>query len=405
MAAYDAATSNTTRSVEQLYTVPFLCHAPMEPMNATAHVSADKAELWLPTQTQSNSRNAVAQALGFAPEAVTIHTTLSGGAFGRRVEFDFAVQAALIARAVGQPVKLIWSREEDMRHDFYRPAVAIKLKTGVNAQGMPVALRVDSACESLFDYSRNGDERAMGKPVDPSAVGELPRYYNIGATLFRVTTMDAGIPVGYWRSVATSQNAFAYESFIDELAHQAKVDPIAYRHKLLTVGSRGRRTLDAAAERAGWTSPAAAGRHRGVALVCANGSYVAIVVELSVDATSHVKLHKITAAIDCGVAINPQNIRSQVEGGIVFALSATFFGEITVRDGAVEQSNFHDYRLIGLADMPPVDIVILESGEVPGGAGEESVGPLAPAITNALFAATGKRVTHLPLEKSGFRFA
>lgn len=401
-ANYNTAMAGAVRTVDQLYTVPFLCHAPMEPMNATARVDKDGAELWLPTQTQSNSRAAIAKALGFEPARVTIHTTLSGGGFGRRIEYDFAVQAAQIARATGMTVKLVWSREEDMRHDFYRPAVAIKLTAGINADGMPVALQVGSACESLLEYSRNGADRERARPVDPSPIGEPPRYYNFAAILFRITTMDAGVPVGYWRSVATSQNGFAYESFIDELAHQSRQDPLVYRRKLLKAGSRELATLNAACARAHWEQAPAKGRHRGLAMVKANGSYVAIVVELSAGDGGKVKLHRITCAIDCGTTVNPKNVRSQAEGGIVYALSAAFYGEISLKDGAVEQSNFHDYRLIGLADMPPVDVLVIDSSEAPGGAGEETVGPLAPAVTNALFAATGKRVTTLPLSRSGF---
>lgn len=400
--AFDTAMAGAARTVEQLYTVPLLCHAPMEPMNATARVDKDRAELWLPTQTQSNSRAAIAKALGFAPEQVVLHTTLSGGGFGRRIEYDFAVQAALIARETGMTVKLIWTREEDMRHDFYRPAVAIKLVAGLDADGLPLALQVGSACESLLMYSRNGEYRDAAKPVDPSPIGEPPRHYNFKAILFRITTMDAGVPVGYWRSVATSQNGFAYESFIDDLAHQARLDALAYRRKLLKAGSRELATLEAACARAGWNTAPAAGRHRGLGMVKANGSYIAIVVELSVADSGKVKLHKITCAVDCGTVVNPRNVRAQAEGGIVYALSATFYGEISLKDGAVEQSNFHDYRLVGLADMPEVDVHVIDSTEAPGGAGEETVGPLAPAVTNALFAATGKRITTLPLSRAGF---
>jgi isoquinoline 1-oxidoreductase beta subunit len=402
LADYDAAMAGATRTVQRVYTVPFLCHAPMEPMNATARVGKDSAELWMPTQAQSNSRDAVAKALGLASEAVTVHTTLSGGGFGRRIEYDFAVQAALIAREAGAPVKLIWSREEDMRHDFYRPAAAVRLTVGVDAAGMPVAFEQASACESLFDYSRNGEDRALAKPVDRSAVGEAPRHYKLGPLLFRVTTVDAGVPVGYWRSVATSQNAFAYESLVDELAHSAKVDPLVYRRRLLAPGSREQLTLNAACALAHWDAPPAAGRHRGLSLVHANGSTVAIVVELSVDGEQRVKLHRITCAIDCGLAVNPHNVRAQAEGSMVFGLSAAFYGEISLRDGAVEQANFHDYRLISMAELPPVHVEVVASQEAPGGAGEEAVGPLAPALANALFAATGKRIMALPLSKSGF---
>ncbi len=403
LAEHTQAKAGAVRSVAKIYSVPFLHHATMEPMNATARVDAQSAELWLPTQTQTATREAVAKALGFAPEAVTIHTMMSGGGFGRRMEYDFALQAALIARDVGAVVKLIWSREEDMRHDYYRPAAAIKLTADLDTQGMPLAWCFDTACESLLQHSQFGAFKDTAKPVDPSGIGEPPRHYKLGALMYRVSTIDAGVPVGYWRSVAASQNAFAYESFIDELALQAKLGPLEYRQRLLAPDGREWRTLQAVVERSGWLKPAPAGRHRGLAFVHANGSHVAEVVELSVTADGAVKIHAITCAIDCGVAVNPRNVRAQVEGSIVFALSAAFLGEITLKNGAVEQTNFHDYPLVSMDQMPPVDVVILQGGDAPGGVGEEAVGPLAPALANALFAATGKRIRDLPLVKAGFR--
>jgi len=405
IAAYNEATSKAAQTLESIYTVPFLAHATMEPMNATALVSANAAELWLPTQNQSAALAAVAQELTMSPDAVTIHTTLSGGGFGRRIEVDFVLQAVRIAKRIDAPVKLIWSREEDIRHDFYRPAAAVKLTAGVGDDGLPLALRFASSCESLLHYSGGGASKAASKPVDPSAIGESPSYYQIPAVVLAANTIDIGVPVGYWRSVAASQNTFAYESFIDELAHLAKIDPVAYRRSLLIKDGRERRALDVAIERSGWNEPLTRGRSRGVALVRANRSVVVHVVELSVENSGEVNIHRITTAVDCGIAVNPRNIRAQIEGGIAFGLSAAFFGEITIRDGAVEQSNFHDYRLITLANMPPVDVIILESDEKPGGVGEEAVSPIAPAVANALFAATGKRIRSLPFSKAGFIFS
>jgi isoquinoline 1-oxidoreductase subunit beta len=401
---YDTAMRRATSHSEAVYTVPFLCHAPMEPMNATAVVSGSQATLWLPTQVQSGAIDAVARELKLPRTAVTIHTTTSGGGFGRRGELDFPVQAARIARAVGAPVKLIWSREEDMQHDFYRPAVAIRLRAGIGDDGWPVGLRCDSACESLLYYSQGGN-RAAALPVDPTPVGELPSYYSLGPILFAVTTVDVGVPVGYWRSVAASQNVFAYESFFDELAHTARVDPAVWRRHLLPEGTRERRVLEAVLERAQWSTPAGAGRFRGIALARANGTVVAHVVELTVTDNREIHLHRVSTAMECGIAVNPNSVRAQIEGSIGFALSAAMYGEITVRNGAVEQANFHDYRLIRLPEMPPVDIVVLQSREPPGGVGEEAVGPFAPALVNAIFAATGQRIRDLPLARSGFKLA
>ena len=405
MTAFTEAMRSAQKTMEQLYMVPFLSHATMEPMNATVRVGSHAAELWIPTQTQQATRDIVAKELGLPTSAVIIHTTLAGGGFGRRAELDFPLQAARIAKRTGATVKLIWSREEDMRHDFYRPAAAVKLTAGIGADGLPVAIRFDSACESLLVYSGGGASKAAAKPVDPTAVGELPSYYKIPSLLSVVNTIDIGVPVGFWRSVAASQNCFAYECFVDELAHAAKNDPVAYRRSLLAPDGRERRGLDEAIARSGWNDVAPAGHFRGLALVHANGSVVVHVVELSLADEHKVKLHRITTVVDCGVAVNPRNIRAQMEGGIVFGLSATFYGEITIKDGAVEQSNFHDYRLIRLADMPKIDVSILESGESPGGVGEEAVGPVAPAIVNALFAATGRRIRELPFSKAGFTLA
>jgi isoquinoline 1-oxidoreductase beta subunit len=401
---HHAAMRDAVRQFDAIYTVPFLSHAPMEPMNATACVSASAAELWLPTQNPSAAAAAVAADLGLPASAVTVHITLSGGGFGRRVEFDYALQAARIAKAAGAPVKLLWSREEDMRHDFYRPAAAVRLTAGIGASGRPVALRFDSACESLLHYSGGGNRRAA-LPVDRSALGTPPSFYSIGPMLLTVKTMDVGVPVGYWRSVAASQNVFAYESFFDELAHLAGIDPAEWRRQLIPEGSRARGVLDAVLERSNWHQPTAAGRHRGLALVHVNGSFVAHVIEVSVKDGTAIKIHQVTTALDCGIAINPDSVRAQIEGSVGFALSATMYGEITVENGAVIQSNFDTYRPIRLPEMPPVDVMILNSAEAPGGVGEEAVGPFAPALVNALFAATGRRIRELPLAKAGYLLA
>jgi isoquinoline 1-oxidoreductase subunit beta len=401
---YAQAIGGAMSRYDAIYTVPFLSHAPMEPMNATAIVSESKAELWLPTQNPSAAAAALAADLGLPQAAITIHTTLSGGGFGRRVEFDYALQVVRIAKVMGEPVKLIWSREEDMRHDFYRPAAAVRLSAGIGADRLPVCLRFDSACESLLYYSGGGN-RAAALPVDRSALGTPPSFYAITPMLFTVNTVDVGVPVGYWRSVAASQNVFAYESFFDELAHLAGIDSAEWRRKMVANGSRARRVLDTVLERAKWYDRSAAGRFRGLALVNVNGSFVAHVVELSLKDGSAIQLHQITTAIDCGVAVNPYNIRAQIEGSIAFALSAAMYGEITIDNGAVKQSNFNNYRVIRLSEMPPVDIVILSSSETPGGVGEEAVSALAPALTNALFAATGRRVRDLPLVRAGFSLA
>jgi isoquinoline 1-oxidoreductase beta subunit len=403
-AAHDAGMAKATTWLERTYTVPLLAHATMEPMNGTASVKDGKAELWLPTQAQDTARTYVSQALGIAPDAVTIHTTLSGGGFGRRIEADFAVQAALIAKEAGVPVKLLWSREEDMRHGYHRPAAVLRLRAGFDNAGAVAVVRMDSASDTLFNYSRFGADKQYAKPFDRSAVGVLfTRYYGLPGFVHRTNTVDAGVPLGYWRSVAASQNIFATESFVDELALRANQDPLDYRRSLMKAGSRERALLDQLEASSGWRGDLPPGRHRGMAFTWANGTYIGQVVELSVAAQSRVKLHRVTTVLDCGIAVNPRNVRGQMEGGIIFALSAAFYGEISVKDGAVEQSNFTDYKLLSLAETPEMKVVIIDSNEAPGGVGEEAVGPLAPALANALFAATGKRYTDLPLVKAGLR--
>lgn len=403
-APHFAGMAKATEWMERSYTVPLLAHATMEPMNGTASVKDGKAELWLPTQAQDTARTFVSKALGIAPEAVTIHTTLSGGGFGRRIEADFAVQAALVAREAGVPVKLLWSREEDMRHGYHRPAAVLRLRAGFDTNGAVTAMSMDSASDTLFNYSRFGSDKQYAKPFDGSSVGVLlTRYYGLPGFVHRTHTVDAGVPLGYWRSVAASQNNFATESFVDELALRAKQDPFDFRRGLMKPGSRERAVLDKLEASSGWRDKAPQGRHRGMAFSWANGTHIGQVVELSVDAQSRVRLHRVTTVLDCGIVVNPRNVRGQMEGGIIFALTAAFYGEITVKDGAVEQSNFTDYRLLSLAETPAIDVVIMDSNEAPGGVGEEAVGPLAPALANALFAATGKRFTDLPLSKAGLR--
>ncbi|HEY0586095.1 MAG TPA: molybdopterin cofactor-binding domain-containing protein [Pseudoduganella sp.] len=405
-AAHGAGVAKATSWLDRTYTVPLLAHATMEPMNGTASVKDGKAELWLPTQAQDTARTFVSQALGMAPEAVTIHTTLSGGGFGRRIEADFAVQAALIAKEAGAPVKLLWSREEDMRHGYHRPAAVLRLRAGFDPGGALSVVRMDSASDTLFSYSRFGADKQYAKPFDRSAVGVLfTRYYGLPGFAHRTNTIDAGVPLGYWRSVAASQNIFATESFMDELALRANADPLDYRRSLMKTASRERAVLDRLEASSGWRTAPPSGRHRGMAFTWANGTYIGQVVELSVDAESRVKLHRVTTVLDCGMTVNPRNVRGQMEGGIIFALSAAFYGEITIRDGAVEQSNFTDYKLLSLAETPEMKVVIVDSDEAPGGVGEEAVGPLAPALANALFAAMGKRFSALPLSKAGLRLA
>ena len=403
---HDAAMASAARRIEAIFEAPFLAHAPMEPMNATARVTADSAELWLPTQYQSAVREEVARLLGLPPDRVVVNTTLTGGGFGRRTETDYALQAAEIARRVpGRPVKLVWSREEDISHGYFRPAAAARLTAGLHADGMPAAFGFTAACPSISDYS--ADARVHGNEgVDEGGlmyVSVMP--YVLPAQLLRLAPTDLGVPVTVWRSVGSSFNCFFVESFIDEMAVAAKAEPLAYRRRLLATKPRELAVLEKAAALSRWDLPPSAGRFRGFAMNVDNGSVVAEVVELSVDSSRLITLHGVTCVVDCGIAINPDCVRAQMEGGIVFGLTAALFGEITLRRGAVEQRNFDSYRLLSLAQTPEIAVHILEGGDFVGGVGEEAVPPIAPAVANALFAATGARLRRLPFSRQGFSLA
>ena len=386
-----------------MYEVPFLAHATMEPMNATAHVTADGVEIWAPTQGQGPIQFAVGAALGLEPGQVKVHTTFLGGGFGRRFETDVALQAVLAAKAVGAPVKLIWSREEDIRHDFYRPAAVARLRGGLDAAGRPVAWQARLVCPSIMtralpDYVKDG--------IDPSSVeGAVEMPYRIANRRTEYAMTNTGVPVGFWRSVGNSQNAFFVESFLDEIAHAAGADPLDFRLRLLDEAPRHRAVLGAAAEAAGWGSPPPQGRFRGLALHESFGSIVAEVVEISVGDGKALSVHKVACAVDCGVVVNPDTVAAQMESGIVYGLTAALFGEITLGDGRVEQGNFDGYEMLRLAQMPEIAVRIVESDAALGGIGEPSTPPIAPAVANAIFAATGERIRSLPLVRHGFAAA
>jgi isoquinoline 1-oxidoreductase beta subunit len=376
------------RVVERTYEAPFLSHSPMEPMNGTALVRNGRAELWVPTQVQSELRTTVAKALGFDEASVTIHTTELGGGFGRRLQTDYGVQAALIAREMGVPVKLIWTREEDTQHGFYRPAAAVRLRAALGADDAVTAFRAHIACVD--------GETPVG--------GLAAQLYALPNTCITYAGWNPGVPLGAWRSVDASQNLFFFESFIDELAQELRQEPLAFRQHLLRDNARASRVLNAAAKLARWDEKLSKGRGRGIAFLRGYGSLTAQVAEVSVGADHRLRVHRVSCAVDCGTAVNPDSIRAQFEGGVTFALSAAALGEITIAAGRVQQSNFHDYQVVRMAQAPQVDVEILESpAEAIGGIGEPPVPPLAPAVANAIFAATGTRVRRLPLSASGFK--
>ena len=392
----EAALAAATQRVEAVYEVPFLHHATMEPMNCTAHVRANGCDVWAPTQNQTRAQEVAAELTGLSKDRVRVHTTFLGGGFGRRLEPDFVAEAVRVSQAVGAPVKVIWSREDDVQHGFYRPATYNKFTVGLDAAGAPVAWSHRIVAPPIllkFGPLDKGIDRTL---IDGAA--NLP--YAIPNVLVDQVAMDLlPVPRGFWRSVGISQNAFVTECFFDEVAVAAKQDPFELRRQLLKDKPRHLRTLELAAEKAGWGSPLPSGRGRGIAIAEWAPTVCAQVAEVSVGADGSVRVHRVVCAVDCGPTVNVGQIEAQLQGGIVYGLTAALYGEITIERGRVKQSNFTDYPMMHINEMPVVEVHVVPSDDKQGGIGEPSVGPIAPAVCNAIFAATGKRVRRLPVGK------
>jgi isoquinoline 1-oxidoreductase beta subunit len=388
-----SALSAAVRRIDATYEVPYLAHATMEPMNCTAHVRADGCDVWAPTQNQSGAQQVAAKYSGLAPEQVRIHTTFLGGGFGRRAENDFVAEAVQLSKVVGAPVKVIWSREDDIQHDFYRPTSHHRFSAGFDAAGAPAVWThriVAPSILSRFGPLRDGID---GTTVEGAA--NVP--YGFTNFLCEQTVADLPIPIGFWRSVGSSHNAFVTESFLDEVAAAAKRDPYQLRHDLLAGSPRHRAVLDLVAQESGWGGPGPAGRARGIALAESFGSIVAEVAEVSISAGKP-RVHRVWCAVDCGPIVNPDTIEAQMQSGIVYGLTAALYGAVTWKAGRVEQSNFTDYRMVRMAEMPEVKVRILPSTDSQGGIGEPGTPPIAPALCNAIFALTGKRIRKLPID-------
>jgi isoquinoline 1-oxidoreductase beta subunit len=397
---FDAAFGAAKTKLEAEYEVPYLAHAPMEPLNCTVKIDGGRCEIWTGTQFQTGDQMATAQILGIPPDKVTIHTTFLGGGFGRRANpvSDFVAEAVIVAKAAGVPVKVVWTREDDIHGGFYRPAYAHRIRTGLDEHGKPVA----------WDHVVVGQSILAGTPFEPMLVkhgvdgtsveglAESPYLEDTGALRVSLHSPRTPITVLWWRSVGNTHTAFAMEGMIDECAHAAGQDPLAYRLSLLKDKPRHAAALQLAADKAGWSSPPPPGRARGLAVHESFGSIMAQVAEVSVD-HGQIRVHAVTCAVDCGTAVNPLGIEAQVQGSVAFGLSAALHGKLTLVGGKVQESNFHDYPVLRMHEMPKVSVHIIQSKAKMGGIGEPATAPIAPAVANAVFVLTKQRLRSLPL--------
>ena len=391
-----AAMAGAVQKIDAVYEAPYQAHVTMEPMNCTADVRADHVDVWAPTQMQTMTQGLAAQITGLKPEAVNVHTTFLGGGFGRRGWTDFVGDAVETSKAMKAPVQVTWSREDDMQHDHYRPASYIQMSAGLDADGWPVAFTARVACDSVMSWFFPGTVKNGLDATSTEGVADIP--YDIPNILVDYQLVAGPIPLGYWRSVGASQNGFFSESFIDELAAAAKKDPCEFRRYLLAKSPRHLAVLNLAAEKAGWGSPLPKGTYRGIAMLRSFGTYVAEVAEVAMDSEKgKLKVQRVVCAVDCGRPVNPAIIEQQVMGAVIYGLTAGLKSEITIDKGRVVQSNFDDNPVLRMNESPAVEVHIIQSTEGPTGMGEPAVPPATPAVCNAIFAATGKRIRRLPV--------
>lgn len=391
------ALSNAAVKLDSTYENPFLAHTTMEPINCTIEVGKDGCDIWVGTQVPTRAQRAVAEALGLQPEQVRIHNHLLGGGFGRRLEFDFIVQAALIARQSSGPIKIVWSREEDVQHDMYRPYYYDRISAGLDDAGKLVAWKHRIVGSSIiarfapFAFKNDLDVDAVDGAIDLAY--DIPNLH-----VDYVREEPPGIPTAFWRGVGPTRSVYVVESFIDELAGAAKKDPVDFRRTLLAGNPRALHVVERAAALSGWGTPLGARKGRGIALLTSFGTYLAEVAEVSVADDGEVTVDKVFAVVDCGTVVNPNTVEAQMQSGIVYGLSAALWGAITLKNGRVEQSNFHDYRALRINEAPSITVEIVKSSAEPGGIGEPGTAALAPAVLNAVHAATGVRLRKLPID-------
>lgn len=391
-----AALDQAAKKHEMIYLLPYLGHATMEPMNCTADVRKDRCEIWVPTQHQTAVLDYAVKETGLNPEQIQVHTTYLGGGFGRRSEIDVVEEAVQLSKATGKPVKVLWKREEDIKNDFYRPGTATKIEGGLDEKGRLVAWSHKVVCPSIF--SRAMPARMKGG-IDPAAVDCLEDLeYEVPNLSVEYVRIDTQVPVGFWRSVGASHNGFTVESFIDEMAHLAGKDPLEFRLGLLKSHRQASRVVETVGEKSGWGKPAKKGEGRGIAMVLSFGTYVAQTAEVSVDKKDGtIKVHKVVCAIDCGPIVNPAIITAQAKGAIIMGLSAALKEKVNFAKGGVESSNFGDYQLLRMSEVPEIEVHIIKSTDAQSGVGEPCLPPIAPAVANAVFSASGIRLRRLPM--------
>jgi isoquinoline 1-oxidoreductase beta subunit len=395
----DATIASASRVVKQTYQLPMIAHATLEPQNCTADVRADRCIIHAPTQIQIVAQQAAARAAGLKPEQVEVHTTFLGGGFGRRLDVDFIAAAVEASKAVGKPVKLVWTREDDTTHDTYRPPAFDTVTGAFDDDGRLIAWKLHLVGPSV---TARMFPAVVEKQIDPFAIEAAANFpYDVPNVQVEYVQQEIGVDVGYVRSVSHATNCFVAESFMDELAHAARKDPVEFRMSMLQKQPRYRGVLKLATSEAYYGYPPR-GRFHGVALMEGYGTYMAQVAEISLDGNGKVKVHKITCALDCGQIVNPDIVNAQVEGSIIFGLTAALWGEINVQGGRVQQTNFNDYRLMRMNEAPVIDVFVVNSNEAPGGIGEPAVALVAPAVCNAIHSATGRRVRSLPLARHRF---
>ncbi len=398
----DKAMASAASKVEAHYQVPFLAHATMEPMNCTVHVRDDSCEVWVGSQVLARAQAAAAKAAGLPLERVTVHNHLIGGGFGRRLETDAVSRAVEIAKHVDAPVKVVWTREEDIQHDMYRPFFFDRLFAGLDENGAPIAwLHRFAGSSILARWLPPAFNNGLDPDTTDGAINLVYALPNMRVEYLRVE--PPGIPTAFWRSVGPSHNVFVTESFIDELAAAAKQDAVAYRRALLGQSPRAKAVLELAAEKAGWGQALRERAGRGVSVQFAFGSYMAQVAEVEVSKDGAVRVRRVVCAVDCGAVVNPNIVEAQIQGATIFGVTAALYGEITLKNGRVEQSNFDTYQMLRMNEAPAIDVHIIPSSEPPGGMGECGTSAVVPAVANAIFAATGKRLRKMPIDPNALK--